>query len=40
MSVHLHRTRQWTAWILSATALSPFALCFASTATKRSGSRP
>ena len=34
MSVHLHRTRQWTAWILTATALSPFALCFASTETK------
>lgn len=30
MSVHLHRTRQWAAWILTAFALSPFALCFAS----------
>jgi len=31
MSVHLHRTRQWMAWMLTATALSPFALCFSST---------
>ncbi len=30
MSVHLHRTRQWTAWILTALALSPFALVFGS----------
>ena len=30
MSVHLHRTRQWMAWVLTAAALSPFALCFAS----------
>jgi hypothetical protein len=30
MSVHLHRTRQWTAWILIAAALSLFALYFAS----------
>jgi hypothetical protein len=28
MSVHLHRMRQWTAWVLTAIALSPFALCF------------
>ncbi len=34
MSVHLHRTRQWTAWVLIASALSPFALCFASVASK------
>lgn len=31
MSVHLHSTRQWTAWFLTALALSPFALCFGST---------
>jgi hypothetical protein len=30
MSVHLHRTRQWTAWILGVVALSPFAFCFGS----------
>ena len=30
MSVHLHRTRQWTAWTLTAIALSPFAFCFGS----------
>lgn len=35
MSVHLHRTRQWTAWVLIATAASPFALVFASTETSR-----
>jgi hypothetical protein len=35
MSVHLHRTRQWTAWALIATAASPFALVFASTETSR-----
>jgi hypothetical protein len=34
MSVHLHQTRQWMAWILTATALSPFALCFASTESR------
>lgn len=34
MSIHLHRTRQWAAWILTATAVSPFALCFASTEWK------
>jgi hypothetical protein len=28
MSVHLHHSRQWTAWILTAVALSPFALVF------------
>jgi hypothetical protein len=33
MSVHLHRTRQWTAWILGAAALSPFALVFAPPST-------
>jgi hypothetical protein len=31
MSFHLHRTRQWTAWVLSVIALSPFALAFGST---------
>jgi hypothetical protein len=30
MSVHLHHARQWTAWILTAVALSPFALVFGS----------
>jgi hypothetical protein len=30
MSVHLHRTRQWTGWFLGVVALSPFALCFGS----------
>lgn len=25
MSLHLHRSRQWTAWFLGALALSPFA---------------
>jgi hypothetical protein len=30
MSIHLHHTRQCAAWILTAFALSPFALCFAS----------
>jgi hypothetical protein len=30
MSVHLHHTRQWAAWILGAAALSPFALAFGS----------
>jgi hypothetical protein len=32
MSVHLHRARQWTAWTLSAVALSPLALCLDSPA--------
>lgn len=27
MSVHLHRARQWTGWMLGAVAMSPFALC-------------
>ncbi len=27
MSVHLHRMRQWTGWMLGAVAMSPFALC-------------
>jgi hypothetical protein len=30
VSVHLHLARQWTAWTLTAIALSPFLLCFAS----------
>ncbi len=32
MSVHLHRARQWTGWMLGAVALSPFALCLGSPA--------
>ena len=35
MSVHLHRTRQWAAWLLGVTLLSPFALCFASMESSR-----
>jgi hypothetical protein len=30
MSAHLHRARQWTACMLSAVAVSPFALCLGS----------
>lgn len=30
MSIHLHRTRQWTAWVLGGLALSPLALSFGS----------
>ncbi len=30
MTYHLHHTRRWTAWVLGALALSPFALAFGS----------
>lgn len=30
MSIHLHRSRRWFAWILTILAVSPFALCFGS----------
>jgi hypothetical protein len=32
MSLHLHRTRQWTGWMLGAVAMTPFALCLDSPA--------
>src|SRR5262249_37732103 len=35
MSIHLHRTREWTAWTLAVFGLSPFALCFASVVESR-----
>jgi hypothetical protein len=28
MTLHLHRARQWTGWMLGAVAMAPFALCF------------
>jgi hypothetical protein len=34
MSIHLHHTRKCAAWILTAFAFSPFALCFASAESK------
>jgi hypothetical protein len=32
VSIHLHRARQWTGWMLGAVAMSPFALCLDSPA--------